>query len=99
MSHTYAQNVIHVVFSAMDLLQVSPRFYLVIPLPDEGRKRGLFFRRRRTCFCSAHGRSTCHALFRTMITGSVAAGFFCRRNVAHEPDVRDQLGRDTPPAP
>ena len=53
MSHTYAQNVIHVVFSAMDLLQVSPRFYLVIPLPDEGRKRGLFFRRRRTCLCSA----------------------------------------------
>jgi hypothetical protein len=28
-------------------------FDLVIPLPDEGRERGLFFRRRRTCLCSA----------------------------------------------
>jgi hypothetical protein len=28
MSHTYAQNVIHVVFSTKDLLQVSPHFNL-----------------------------------------------------------------------
>jgi hypothetical protein len=40
MSHTYAQNVIHVVFSTKDLLQVSPRFNLSSRLGPFSPARG-----------------------------------------------------------